>query len=282
MLSLPSAGAAGRPTRRPGRMDGVDAAEIITALRAELPDVLVAVDFDGTLAPLVPDPETSRPVAGAIDALSAVAGTGAQVAVITGRDARTVVRLGGLDRVPGLVVAGLYGIESWQDGELSTPDTPEPIQALRRRLPDTLAGAGAHPDLWIEDKRLSLVVHARKAADPEAALAPLRGPVGALAEELGLEMHPGRDVLEVRLPGYDKAGALRRLAAGHRGVLFLGDDLGDLPAFGESRTLRQTGTVAYGVAVLSSGVAEVADAADLSVPAPDDVVALLRALAEDS
>jgi trehalose 6-phosphate phosphatase len=261
-------------------MDGVDAAEIVAALRAELPDVLVAVDFDGTLAPLVPDPDTSRPVAGAIAALSAVAGTGAQVAVITGRDARTVVRLGGLDRVPGLVVAGLYGIETWHDGRLSTPDTPAPMQALHHRLPATLADAGADPDLWIEDKRLSLVVHGRKAADPDAALAPLREPVGALADELGLELHPGRDVLELRLPGYDKAGALRRLAEGHRGVLFLGDDLGDLPAFAEVRALRAAGRTGYGVAVLSSGVAEVADAADLCVPAPDDVVALLGRLAQ--
>ena len=76
-----------------------------------------------------------------------------------------------------------------------------------------LADAGADSGVWIEDKRLSLVVHARKAADPAAALARLTGPVTALAAELGLEVHPGRDVLEIRLPGYDKGRALRRLVA---------------------------------------------------------------------
>ena len=38
------------------------------------------------------------------------------VAIITGRDARTVVQLGGLAQVPRLRIAGLYGVEKWQDG----------------------------------------------------------------------------------------------------------------------------------------------------------------------
>jgi trehalose 6-phosphate phosphatase len=257
----------------------MDAAELATALRAELPDVLVAVDFDGTLAPLVPDPETSRPIDGAIDAMCAVAAAGAQVAVITGRDARTVVRLGGLERVPGIVVAGLYGIETWHGGELGTPDTPAAIAAVQHRLPRVLAENDADPDVWIEDKRLSLVVHGRKAHDPDAALAPLRAPLTALAGDLGLELHPGRDVLELRLPGYDKAGALRRLAGQHRGVLYLGDDLGDLPAFDEIRRLREHGRTAWSVAVLSSGVPDVADSADVTVAGPGEAVDVLRSIA---
>ena len=195
----------------------MDIAEIVRSVRAELPDVLVAVDFDGTLAPLVPDPEQSRPVSGAIEALAAVAASGARVAVITGRDASTVLRLGGLDRVPGIVVAGVYGIETWHAGDLTTPDTPAGMQPLRARLPELLADNDADPDVWIEDKRLSLVVHGRKAEDPDAALAALRAPVDDLAAELGLEVHPGRDVLELRVPGYDKASALRRLARDQRG-----------------------------------------------------------------
>lgn len=255
------------------------AAELVQTLRAALPDVLVAVDFDGTLAPLVPDPDTSRPIEGAIDALREIAATGADIAVVTGRDARTVVRLGGFDGVPGIVVAGLYGIETWHEGELDTPGTPEPITELRRRLPRVLDEHGADPEVWIEDKRLSLVVHGRKAADPDAALAPLREPLTALADELGLEVHPGRDVLELRLPGYDKAGALGRLAGDHRGVLYLGDDLGDLPAFAEIRRMRESGRIAWSVGVLSSDVPDVVGAADVDVDRPEEAVALLRQLA---
>ena len=254
----------------------MDVAGIVAALRPQLAGALVASDFDGTLAPLVPDPERSRPVPGTIDALAGLAARGAQVAVITGRDARTVLRLGGLDAVPGIVVAGLYGMETWQDGTLSTPDTPEAIGRLRDRLPAVLERGD--PDVWLEDKRLSLVVHARKAADPEAALAALREPVADLAAELGFEVHPGSDVLELRLPGYDKAGALARLAADHHAVLFLGDDLGDLPAFGEARRLRDAGRTAYGVGVRSSKVAELDGAADAYVADPAEAVALLTEL----
>jgi trehalose 6-phosphate phosphatase len=256
----------------------VDADQVIAALRPLVTGALIATDFDGTLAPLVPDPEDSRPVPGVIEALTALSGRGAQVAVITGRDARTVVRLGGLDAVPGLVVAGLYGMETWDAGRLTSPDTPPAIHRLREQLPP-IVGAAGDPDVWVEDKRLSLVVHARKARDPDTALAALRGPVTELAGRLGFEVHPGSDVLELRLPGFDKAGALRRLAAGRSGVLFLGDDRGDLPAFAEVRQMRAAGRAAYCVGVLSSGVAELDGAADVEVADPDAVVALLRGLA---
>lgn len=253
-------------------------AEIVDTVRPLVSQALIATDFDGTLAPLELDPQASRPVDGALTALTALTGRGARVAVITGRDAATVVRLGGLDAVPGLQVAGLYGVETWVDGVVHTPDEPPELGELRRRLP----GAIRHgdPRLWIEDKRLSLVVHARRTDDPAAALAAVRTDVTGLAESLDLDVHPGSGVLEIRLPGYDKAGALRRLAGDQGAVLFLGDDLGDLPAFAAVRALRAEGRVAYGVAVRASGVAEVTEAADVSVERPEDAVALLRALTD--
>jgi trehalose 6-phosphate phosphatase len=252
--------------------------ELVAALRALVPGALIATDFDGTLAPLVPDPEQSRPVGGVIEALTALAERGAHIAVITGRDARTVVRLGGLHAVPRIVVAGLYGMETWTEGRLDSPDPPPAIDALRDRLPHIVRDGG-DPDVWIEDKRLSLVVHARKAADPDTALQRLDSPVRAVADELGFEVHPGAQVLELRLPGFDKAGALARLAAGRRAVLFLGDDLGDLPAFAEIRRMRAQDADAYSVGVRSSGVPELDGAADVEVSDPAAVVELLRRLA---
>jgi trehalose 6-phosphate phosphatase len=251
--------------------------EIVASLRPRLDAALIATDFDGTLAPLVLDPDSSRPVEGAIEVLSALAAQGAQVAVVTGRDARTVVRLGGLEAVPGLIVAGLYGIETWTGGELSSPETPDAIERLRARLPAVVEGGD--PAVWIEDKRLSLVVHSRRAADPAAALAELADPVTELGHDLGFDVHLGSDVLELRLPGFDKAGALTRLASGRSAVLYLGDDLGDLPAFAQIRRLRDSGVTAWGVAVASTAVAEVAAAADASVSDPAAAVGLLREIA---
>jgi trehalose 6-phosphate phosphatase len=254
----------------------VESAELVRNLRPHLDGALIATDFDGTLAPLVLDPQTSRPVAGAIDALTRLAHRGAQIAVITGRDAATVVRLGGFADVPGIEVAGLYGLETWQDGELHTPDEPPEIAILRARLPEAIRAAG--PEAWVEDKRLSLVAHFRRAPDPDAAAAAVREAVTKLGTELGFEVHPGSQVLELRLPGYDKAGALGRLAEGRPAALFLGDDLGDLPAFEEIRRLRAAGVLAYSVAVRSSRVAELDGAADVDVPDAAAAVELLRAL----
>jgi trehalose 6-phosphate phosphatase len=256
----------------------VDISTLVTSLRPELEHALIALDFDGTLAPIVPDPADSRPAPGAIAALRAIAERGAQVAVITGRDARTVVELGGLDAIRSLIVEGLYGAERWQGGLLTTLPEPEAMRRLRAELPALVARGD--PKLWIEDKRLSLVVHGRMAADPEAVLDPIREPVTALGERLGLRVHSGRAVLELRLPGYDKGAVLRRLAGdlAPAAVLFVGDDVGDLPAFAVVGELREQGMPAWSVAAVSPEVPAVADAADVRVAGPVGVVTLLQSL----
>jgi trehalose 6-phosphate phosphatase len=256
-------------------------AEVAAALRATLPDLLIALDFDGTLAPIVPDPAAARPLPGTGDALRALRRAGATVAVITGRDARTVLELSGFDAVPGLLVAGLYGAESWQDGALNTmPDPPE-IAEARTRLPGLVAELTADPRVWVEDKRLSLVVHTRTAAEPERQTAALRPALATLAAELGLQLHDGKHVLELRLAGFDKGGVLDKLVVrtDPDGVLFAGDDLGDLPAFAAIRRMRDRGRVAWSVVSASDEVpGEVRRAADLSLNGPAGVLQLLRAI----
>lgn len=260
----------------------MDADLLVQQIRPLLAAAVIATDFDGTLAPLTPDPESSRPVDGAVAALTELAARGAQPAVITGRDARTVVRLGGFDAIPGVVVEGLYGLEQWHDGRLDTLDTPPALHELRLRLPQLLEDVGADPEVWIEDKRLSLVVHTRRAADPQAQFAALRDPIAELADSLALEAHPGSQVWELRLPGYDKAGAVDRLVERFRprALLYLGDDIGDLPAFARVAELRDGGLVAFSIGVLASDVDEVAGAVDVALPDAAAAVALLRRLAE--
>jgi trehalose 6-phosphate phosphatase len=249
-------------------------------LRARPAGALVALDFDGTLAPIVTDPARSRLVDGGLEVLQRVAGAVGTLAVVTGRRAAEVVALGGLDAVPGLLVAGHYGAERWRDGELVAPEPPPGVAAARAELPDTLAGAGAAAGVWVEDKGLSLVVHTRRAADPDGALAALAEPVRALAERHGLQAHPGRYVLELRAPGDDKGAVVRRLVADARpaAVLFAGDDLGDLPAFGAVERLRADGVPGLTVASRSAEAPEVAERADLAVDGPAGVVDLLAAL----
>ena len=249
----------------------MDIDELVTQVRDRLPGLLLASDFDGTLAPIVADPERSRPVEGAIEALTAVARRGARVAVVTGRDATTVLRLSGLERVPGLVVEALYGLERWAGGELTTPDEPASVTRLRESLPRWLAEQAADPAVWVEDKRLSLVLHTRRASDPAAEQERLREPAHALGEQLGLEVHDGRHVLEFRVCGYDKGAAIRRLAEGAGAVLYAGDDLGDLPAFEATRELG-----GWSVFAASAEREAPEGVADVIVDGPEGVVDLLR------
>jgi trehalose 6-phosphate phosphatase len=256
-------------------------AKLIDSVWADLSGTLIALDFDGTLAPIVTDPATSRTADGALPAMRTLAERGAHLAVVTGRDAETVLALGGFETVPGLVVEGLYGAEEWAGGQLTTQPTPAAMTRLQRELPVLLERTNADPNLWIEDKRLSLVLHARTAADPQAALGQVLDAASELAARLGVELHPGRAVLELRLPGFDKARALRRLVRrwSPRTVVYAGDDLGDLPAFELLADLRRRGLATWAVLAASEETPDLSAQPDLTVGGPAGVVELLAALA---
>ncbi|HEY1487271.1 MAG TPA: trehalose-phosphatase [Micromonosporaceae bacterium] len=245
---------------------------------ATLPDALIALDFDGPIAPIINDPQKSRPVPGAIDTLAALARSGVQIAVVTGRDAETVLELGQLAAVPGLIVSGVHGAETWHGGTLHTRTEPDGLAELRNRLPALLAEVD--PDAWLEDKRLSLVVHTRRTADPSGALAALTGPVADLAERAGLEAHPGKMVLEIRIPNLSKADAMNTLlATGRSGALFAGDDIGDLPAFAAVRAWAgRTGHPGVTIGVGENG--DVRAATDVQLDSAYELFALLGKLAE--
>ena len=253
----------------------------LDALLADPGRALVALDFDGTLSPIVADPAAARAHPGAVPALRQVAAVVGTLAVITGRPAASAVELGGFRAVPGLTVLGHYGLERWADGALESPPPPPGVEAARAELPALLAGAGAPDGTRIEDKGHAVAVHTRRAADPQAALDQLRGPLEDLAARNGLAVEPGRMVIELRPQGMDKGQALRTLARQRQpsAVMFCGDDLGDVAAFGAVRALRGDGTPGLTVFSGSAEVAALAETADLVVDGPDGVVALLGALA---
>ncbi|MFF8906473.1 trehalose-phosphatase [Streptomyces olivaceoviridis] len=258
----------------------------LAALLAQPRTALIGLDFDGTLAPIVADPEQARAHPGAVPALAALAPEIASVAVITGRPPEVAVRYGGFAGVPGLehlTVLGHYGAERWDaaTGEVTAPPPHPGVAAVRAELPDLLERAGAGEGTWIEEKGRALAVHTRRAPDPQAAFEALRAPLAGLATRHGLIVEPGRMVLELRPPGMDKGVALLDHArAVHAGcVVYAGDDLGDLPAFAAVEKLRTNGVPGLLVCSGSTEVTELADRADLVVDGPQGVVGLLRALA---
>ncbi|WP_432054736.1 trehalose-phosphatase [Streptomyces sp. bgisy022] len=267
------------PVTRAGR-EGLD------ALLARPGGALIGLDFDGTLAPIVPDPDRARAHPGAVPALTALAPKVASVAVITGRPPAVAVRNGGFAGVAGLehlVVLGHYGAERW-DAATDTVTAPEPhpgVAAVRHELPGLLEGLEAARGARVEEKGRAVAVHTRRAAAPQAAFEALRGPLTDLATRHGLIVEPGRMVLELRPPGMDKGVALREYAreTGAGCVLYAGDDLGDLPAFAAVDELRSDGVPGLLVCSGSDEVPELRDRADLVVDGPAGLVDLLTALA---
>ncbi|MGP3773439.1 trehalose-phosphatase [Streptomyces sp. SDT5-1] len=267
------------PRTTAGR-DGLD------ALLAHPRSAVVALDFDGTLAPIVPDPDQARAHPDVVPALAALAPKVAAIAVITGRPAGVAVRHGGFAGVPGLehlVVLGHYGAERWDavTGTVSAPAPHPGVAAVRSELPGILAEANLWHDTYIEEKGRAVAVHTRRASDPEAAFDTLRAPLAELAARHGLIVEPGRMVLELRPPGVDKGVALTEYVreVGARSVLYAGDDLGDLPAFAAVEKLRSDGVPGLLVAA-DTVVPELAERADLTVAGPEELAGFLSALAQ--
>ncbi|MBB4934107.1 trehalose 6-phosphate phosphatase [Lipingzhangella halophila] len=254
-----------------------------TALRCLLnapSGAVLAFDFDGTLAPIVPDPRDARAHPRVIPELAALGRLVGATVIVTGRPADVAVSYGGLDGVAGIVVLGHYGLDRWENGRHTAPEPPAGVRAVRAQLPDLLDRTGAPEGTWVEDKGHALAVHTRRTADPDSALELLRSPLRALAERQGLVVEPGRMVIELRPPGMDKGTALRRFVADRGGtaVLYAGDDLGDLAAFDAVRDLRDQGVAGLTVCSGSTEVAALAERADLVVDGPDGVADLLSEL----
>lgn len=263
------------------------------ALARVADSVVVGLDFDGTLSPIVDDPTEAHIHPDAAGVLVDLAETVLAIAVITGRPARQALALGGLDEVGNqlgeagreLYLFGQYGNERWSstNRRVVSPRPPHGLSSFIAALPATLRRAGA-ADAFIEEKGLGVAVHTRRLADPAGSFARLLGPVSELADSYGLAVEPGRNVVEVRSPGMHKGNAVHLIAeeVGARGFLFAGDDLGDVEAFRAVAELRDAGLATLLVCSASDEQSALVELADIVVKGPDGVMELLRQLTADA
>lgn len=254
---------------------------------------IVGLDMDGTLSPIVADPELAHIHPEAPDALATLAPHVRALAIITGRPARQALALGGLDEVGDaiqalgreLYVLGQYGNERWSSSarRIVSPRPPAGLATFEAELRPLLRRADAH-DAFVEEKGLAVAVHTRRMPDPSAAFGRIEAPLTELAKRYGLVIEPGRNVLEVRAPGMDKGDAIRRLTAelDAGAFCFAGDDLGDLEAFAAVEELRAQGLPTLLVCSESHEESALRARADVVVSGPAGVVALLRRMAADA
>ena len=234
-------------------------------------------DFDGTLADIVDTPDAARPVDGAPELLVELAGRFGCVAVLSGRPVDFLARYLG----PPVVLAGLYGLEQ-QDASGARVDHPQG-GAWREVIDDVAALASAHgPEgLLVEPKGLSLTLHFREHPEIEDEVRTL---AESAAARSGLELRNAKMSFELHPPiPADKGTALRALADDLELIMYVGDDVGDLPAFAALDELAADGVQTVRVVVDSTELApELASQADLVLPDPSGVVSLLGALADET
>lgn len=253
----------------------MDASPLLKALLANPDEVGIFCDFDGSLSPIVMDPDDAQPVGGATSVLTDLARRFAVVAVVSGRPALDLAhRL----TAPGVRLVGIHGMEEMADGSVWVlPAAEETRRAVERAAATLERELRDLQGTMIELKGLALAIHFRRATEEAERLAEPR--IAAVAEAEGLTVVPGRKVLELRPPrGGDKGDAVRRLISEHRlrGALVAGDDVGDLPAFSAVSGLSP----AVRVAVASEEAPpELLSQADLIVPSPQALIALFRRLA---
>jgi trehalose-phosphatase len=256
---------------------------ILEPLRADPGSGAILCDIDGTLAPIVTDPEAAEVPPAAQAVLAKLAERYRLVACVSGRRASAARRMVGVD---ALTYAGNHGLELLGPGE----SQPRLDPALGHRG-SAAAGFVSRLDwnhlsavgLRAEDKGPIQAIHWRGAADVETA-AQRASELALLAEEEGLVPHLGRMVLEIRpLATVHKGIAVRRLVeeAGAANAMFGGDDRTDLDAFAALRDLRGTGELEHAICIgVSSPEAppEIEDSTDVMVAGPAGFLDLLRGL----
>ncbi len=233
--------------------------------------LLVALDFDGTLAPTVDDPETARALPLAVDAIGELALLASTtVALVSGRS------LAGLQAVaeapPEVVLVGSHGAESLVAGEENRPALTADEHALLETLCLSIEEVAAlFPGARVERKPSGCGLHTRLSSpdDAEAARSKALTSVEALAGSTHISERYGKDILEFTVRAADKGSALKwlRELSAATAILFIGDDVTDEDGF---RAL------AAGDVGIKVGAGDTA--AEYRISDPTDVSELLAAL----
>ena len=254
----------------------LDVAATIDALVERPAETVFLADFDGSLSPIVDHPGDAVPLPGALDALAGLVGRLGRVGIVSGRP---VGYLAEHLTVDGLLLVGLYGMESVIDGERRVDPRVLPYV-------DAVAAAADEadallPGVIVERKSgISVTLHWRIA--PERAEQVVA--VGReLAGRYGLSELRTRFAVELRPPvAIDKGVAVDALVKGFAVAAFAGDDTGDLAAFGALARAAARGRLlrAVRIGVRSPEMpAALGDAVDVLVDGPSGLVDLLTHVA---
>jgi trehalose 6-phosphate phosphatase len=209
--------------------------ELVGSLReiARVSRLLVALDFDGTLAPEVDDPEQARALPEAKAAvLSLLELPNTRVALISGRSMASLEVVTGFP--DSALLVGSHGVEIRLDhpGDVVSLDTTElrQVDVLNEVLGEV---ADSFDQVWLESKPAGFALHTRLASDHNSRVAHLVALSEATAEIDNLKVRHGKDVLEFSVRGTTKGDAVEHLRGYTKAsaVFYAGDDVTDEDAF---------------------------------------------------
>ncbi|WP_427870357.1 bifunctional alpha,alpha-trehalose-phosphate synthase (UDP-forming)/trehalose-phosphatase [Leucobacter luti] len=235
--------------------------------------LIVACDFDGTLAPIVSRPERARILPRAQESLHLLSrAPGVRVVLLSGRSIESLLETGIetddwiVSGSHGAEITGLDGAGHLAPSELTTSERDR-LAALQRRFERVF---GEDPGVRLERKPFGLATHTRGVADPVRA-DEIRQAASKMAQEAGLHVRSGKEVSECSVRPSDKGTTLLRIAAElpRAQILYLGDDVTDEDVFAALRTDD-----------LGIKVGEGATLARERIPDPAAAAAVLAMLAE--
>ncbi|MEL6328610.1 MAG: trehalose-phosphatase [Planctomycetota bacterium] len=196
---------------------------------ARTPVLLVASDYDGTLSPIVENPEDARPDREAMVALRSLSELpNTHASMISGRALSDLARLSGAPDTVHLV--GSHGSEFDLDFAFSL--SHEQSELRHRLLRELTEIADRHPGTHVETKPASVALHYRNAETAVGRAAYEAASTGPAAWE-GVHTKLGKMVIELTVVSTNKGDALgvMRRRVGASAVLFIGDDVTDEDAF---------------------------------------------------
>ena len=199
---------------------------------AAAPRLLVALDFDGTLAPFADDPSQVGALPGSWAAvLTLQRARDTEVVLVSGRPLGS---LAAVSHAPeGMALIGSHGVEWRVDGHDADALTPDETARVAR-IGAALDEVGArHPGVVIEHKPAGHGVHTRRVSADEAAATNAEASRAAHDADPDVLERGGKDILEFAVRHVTKGDAIERLRAlrGADAVFFAGDDVTDEDAF---------------------------------------------------
>lgn len=215
--------------------------QIIPAHALKAARIGLVTDVDGTISPIVSQPDAAQVTPRARALLSALQARLTLTAVISGRAAADVrARVG----IMPLVYVGNHGMERWSDSGVVQPRDVQQyrpqLEAVRDALQDRLLEG-----MLLEDKIATLSLHYRNTAQPDAAANHMRPLIESISAQHGLKVHEGRMIFEIRPPlEINKGTAFAALVEDYQleTAFYIGDDVTDVDAMRMARRLRESGT----------------------------------------